>query len=180
MVAEGGVASIFCKEHTNSFPPVNAAEIKQRKAMYLLTFSSSLLKFILCLKASSDLDSGSGCSCCRTGGHCQLWATNLFSAGVTALQRGEPSTACTCSQATSSNRLTHWQTCQYQALIQLPIPCSRSTGSSLTASAANTRLSRFFPENHPQITASYLLTTPICSCASPSGQHDHSCHPTAS
>lgn len=57
---------------------MNTAEIKQCEVMYLLTFSYRLLKFILCLKAPSNLDSGSGYSRCRTRG--QSWATDPFSA----------------------------------------------------------------------------------------------------
>lgn len=105
--------------------------------------------------------------------------------GITALQRGQPSAACTCSQATSSNELVHQQTCQYQALIQLPVLCKQIHSQFINSFSCQHKTQQIFyffspPENHPQITASYLLTTPVCSCASPSGQHDHPCHPTAS
>lgn len=104
---------------------------------------TSFLKFIPCLKVSSECDSSSGCSCCRTQGCYQLWRLALLSQGLLPC-REELDMAHTCSFS-----LVHQKTSQYQILIQLPVPHSRSAACSLTASPANTRLKRLLPENHP-------------------------------
>lgn len=63
---------------------------------------------------------------------------------VTALQRRQLSTASTCSQATSSNRLVHYQTCQYQALIQLPILCKQIHSQFISSFSCQHKIQQMF------------------------------------